>query len=291
MKKSHRPQNQFRLSGNGFERPFSGSTEVKRIVFISAEGTETEPSYFKLVNNYLQKNGRCPFLIHVLKHNRDEASSPDRVLELLEECRRIREDLLFKDIIDESSRGFSKKQIKSFFTEPARLSAKTRKRIGIAITKLGINFDYYRYLHELGSPYSKDSFAIVLDRDPQGRSRSELEKILSVCRERKIGFCLSNPCFEFWLILHFDYRLTKEDRKELASNKHISKDNTYASRLLSSLAHHQKKINSTAFNQLYLHKTKKALLAAKRFATDETAVLDELGTRVPIIIEPIINWL
>ena len=286
-------QNQFRLSGSGFERPPMGVTEAKRVIFISAEGTKTEPSYFKRINDRLKENKQCPFIIHVLEHDRDTASSPDRVLELLEECRQLRKEdgeaVLFKSIVDRSSRIFSVDQVKTYFFNPEQLPLRVRRRIGIAITKLGINVDYYYFLRGLGS--SGDSFAVVIDRDPQGRLRSELKKLLDVCQKQNIDFCLSNPCFDFWLILHFDYHLTENDQKDLLSNKRVSGDHSFASRLLCNLAHHKKKIKVSDFNQLYLHKTKKALRMAKRFAIDETDVLDKLGTRVPVIIERIVDWL
>ena len=43
---------------------------------------------------------------------------------------------------------------------------------------------------------------MVVDRDqwPAGR----LDDVAKICRENGIGLCVSNPAFEFWLLLHFE---------------------------------------------------------------------------------------
>jgi len=43
---------------------------------------------------------------------------------------------------------------------------------------------------------------MVIDRDqwPAGN----LDQVVKSCRKNKIGLCVSNPAFEFWLLLHFE---------------------------------------------------------------------------------------
>lgn len=298
MNMGNSPAPKFRLSQDAFNRPEDNSIDAKRIIFISTEGTETEPNYFGFLDAYIRKNHReCPYAIHVLGHNRDTKSSPEQVLALLEECRSIRNDeVVFRNIAKQSSRILKEDQVRVFFSDPDRLSKKKRDEIHSAITKLGINIDYYRYLRTIGSRNNQngDVFAVVIDRDPQAqesRTKKDLSTILSACQKRNIEFCLSNPCFELWLILHFDYRLTAKTREQLRVNDCTSKDHTFTSRLLSRLAGHKKKINETKFLRLYLPKTKKALNKAKNLATSETDVLDKIGTRVPIIIERFADYL
>ena len=286
----------YRLSQDPFDRPEDNSINAKRFIFISAEGTETEPDYFGHLDEYIRSyHPECPYAIHVLGHNRDTKSSPEQVLELLEECSSIRDDeVIFKNIVKQSSRILKEKHVRAFFSDPGSLPEKKRKEIHSAITKLGINVDYCRYLRAIGSRDNGDIFAVVIDREPQaphGHSKKDLETILSACQKRNFDFCLSNPCFDLWLILHFDYRLTPKIRAQLSLNKRVSVDHTYASRLLSNLARHKKKINKTKFLRLYLPKTGKALIEAKKLATSETEVLDKIGTRVPVIIERFANYL
>ena len=47
-----------------------------------------------------------------------------------------------------------------------------------------------------------DELWMVIDRDRW--TIQMLSDIISQCKQKGIGFCISNPCFEIWLILHFE---------------------------------------------------------------------------------------
>ena len=140
---------QFRLSANAFDRPDSETAEPKAVIFISSEGTETEPDYFEQLNSYLDR--KSPYIIHVLKHVRDTASDPRHVLDLLEECRNIRSGRPFFGIKSNKKEiRLTEKRILEFFSNPDVFSKKEQEEFKIAVTKLGIDVDYYRYLRETG---------------------------------------------------------------------------------------------------------------------------------------------
>lgn len=48
----------------------------------------------------------------------------------------------------------------------------------------------------------KDKVWLVLDRDTW--SKEVLDTVWHRCRELRFNFAVSNPCFEYWLLLHFE---------------------------------------------------------------------------------------
>jgi hypothetical protein len=61
---------------------------------------------------------------------------------------------------------------------------------------------------------------IVIDRDVErtnggGHTLKNFNQAIARARDKKIKVAYSNPCFEIWYLLHFDYRNTAIDRDEL----------------------------------------------------------------------------
>ena len=283
----------FRLSSNGFERPKEHIVETKRMIFVSAEGTCTEPDYFNLLNENLKRD--CPFKIQVLDHHRDTNSDPKHVLDLLEECREIRTHgmSLFARTVAEAEPELTEDRVLHFFEHPETLTETEKACVQIAIIKMGIDADYCRYLQEVGDQKTsgEDRFAIVIDRDSGTHTRDTIIEIRDVCREKHFEFCLSNPCFDLWLLLHLEFRLTTPVKKKLETNAYVSGKNTYSASLVAQHAHHAKSIPEMTFKRLYLPKIRSALKRAAKLATDEDAVIDRLGTRVPVLIQDLTRWL
>ena len=53
-----------------------------------------------------------------------------------------------------------------------------------------------------------DKICFIVDRDRESfvahPENNQYKYVLDKCREKGFGFYLTNPCFEFWLLLHFD---------------------------------------------------------------------------------------
>lgn len=79
-----------------------------------------------------------------------------------------------------------------------------------------------------------DELWMVIDRDRW--TIQMLSNIISQCKQKGIGLCISNPCFEIWLILHYK-DLTKESQETkdaLRINKKQG-NNTYVKSYISDL--------------------------------------------------------
>lgn len=286
-------ENPFRLSSNAFTRPPENIKNAKSIIFISAEGTCTEPDYFEHLNSHLKRD--CPYVLHVLHHDHDTKSDPRNVLALLEQCSAIRANgaSLFAKSVADTADSLTEQSIHEFFDHPETLSKAKRIAINSAIVKMGIDIDYCRFLREIGDPKSAsaDCFVLVIDRDKENHNRKTLVEIRDVCRKNGFDFCLSNPCFDIWLLLHLEVRLSANVKQNLLANRHVSEDNTYSSKLLSDYAHHGKSIGECKFVKTYLPKIRHALGRARRLSTSEDSVIDNLGTRVPILMDKVLRWL
>jgi hypothetical protein len=73
----------------------------------------------------------------------------------------------------------------------------------------------------------RESFICKLDNDQYGY-------VQKTCEQRKMGFYVTNPCFEFWLLLHFDQVYTL-DRTQLLANPKVSSRRRYAEHELNKL--------------------------------------------------------
>ena len=283
----------YRLSGGLFDRE-EETSEVKRLFFLSVEGISTEPSYFINLNRVLRDLGVDDATLVVLRHRNDGLSSPDDVYSLLEECSNLRDKgndtLLPTPVIEKLREEFSEEDIKNLLSEASDVSSDKVRRFRDMLATLGINLNYRDYIKSI--PSSADKFVIVIDRDVHSHTRACLEEIYRKCNDRSFICCLTNPCFEFWLLLHLvdaQAFLNSDELKKIRENAKISKRHTYVSGRLSGLAKHFKHIKERTFDKLYKPNIGKAMEGARKFATTGEDVLDNVGTTIPLLIENIFN--
>ena len=265
----------------------------KKVIFISAEGTETESDYFNhLYASLVEKHGKTlPFILVVLEHERDTDSDPRHVLGLIEECSRIRNDnLIFSSELGNLGEKFSEERVIKFFKEPESFDVEERTDFYDTLVKIGIDVDYYQKLRSEGGGDNDDIFAIVIDRDQGCHSLAMLKDVKSKCQNRGFLYCLTNPCFEFWLLLHFvDVArvLNEEQKVQCLANDHVSNNHTYVSKLLSENVHHRKSIPKQTFDDKYFPHIKDALRHLQSLAIDENDVLLALGSSLPVLFNEI----
>ncbi len=81
-----------------------------------------------------------------------------------------------------------------------------------------------------------DELWIVVDRDRW--TNKMLSNIARLCAQNKnLRFCVSNPCFELWLLLHLDdvSLYSDEDKKSLTANRKSTRHKTWLKQKLSVL--------------------------------------------------------
>lgn len=283
--------NKFRLSANVYERENDEEKEnVQKIIFLSVEGNNTEKEYFEGISKYRTLLGITSRVnVEVLKRRkRDTNSAPQQVVELLEEYLRLREigdgdEDLIKEIPKEFVERYGLDFIRNYLKEPNSVPKQERNAFNTELLKIGYNASYRKYLRKYN--HQLDEFAVLIDRDLQTHSEINMEDIISYCKEKHYNCYIANPCFEFWLLLHFSDVKTEysKDLDKIRENAKVSKNHTYVSKELSNKVHHGKK--GIHFEKNYLSHVDTAIARAKDFSSDETELIHNIGCNIWKMLE------
>jgi hypothetical protein len=75
--------------------------------------------------------------------------------------------------------------------------------------------DNYKKIYAIDA---QDELWLVLDRDRQNFKIKNLAEIVTLCKQKNYELAITNPCFEFWLLLHLvDYK--NYEMQDLLENK------------------------------------------------------------------------
>ena len=280
--------NKYRLSSKSYDRETPNEQITPRkIYFISVEGVATEVEYLQGLSDYRTELSINALVnIEVLRRKtKDGYSAPEQVIELLEEYLSLREagNNIFSDIPDEIKNNFSPDFIQLYIETPESISPKERNRFELALRKAGYDLAYRKYLSKYTSNF--DEFCILIDRDAGSHSSEDMNFILQYCKEKKYRCFITNPCFEFWLLLHFSdvYEEYSDQLDLIRENKKVSNAHTFVSNELSVKAHHGKK--GIAFKEKYLPHIEEAIIRASKFASDNEALITDIGCNIWILIK------
>lgn len=269
----------YRLSAdNLFERSEENNPkDVERIVFLSVEGNQTEQDYFKWLEKYRDKCGINSLIhVHVLhRSNEDGRSGVQDILELLEEYITLRTNSnLPEGLREKIPEKYSDEFIINYLNEK-EIDSKLKEQFEKDLEIAKIDLAYTTFLREYKS--ENDIFGIVFDRDWHCHKHSQLKEIVSICHKKEYKIYLSNPCFEFWLLLH-----VTDVKNEYANclnkflqNPSVSKRHTFTSRELSKKSGHHKDISEEVFVEKYLPNID---IAIERASKDyETTITELIG--------------
>ncbi|MDR1700911.1 MAG: RloB family protein [Lachnoclostridium sp.] len=286
--------NKYRLSSSGFDREKEEDKIEPHIVFfLSVEGNDTEVVYFegiKFHKNELHINAIVN--VEVLRRRKkDTQGAPIKVVELLEEYLRLREhgkENLIDDIPHDVIEKYGVEFIRTYLESPEKINKNDMRSFNKELTKIGYDITYRNYLLKYDNDC--DEFAILIDRDRTSKDEENMREIIRYCREKKYSCYITNPCFEFWLLLHVsnikDEYSDKYDK--IAANEKVSNRHTYVSKELSNKLHHGKsRIN---FEEKYLPYIDLAIKRAKEFASNEEDLVTEIGSNIWKLIERMRNY-
>lgn len=276
----------YRLGSSSlFIRPNEESVEPKRVVFLSVEGTKTEVQYLHFIEQYRERLGINAIVhIEVLRRH-DTKSDPENVLELLEEYIQFREDKMFEKKIDSLClKEYSTEIIKSYLENPSCLPAKQRNKFQAVLREEQIDLLYLDFLNKYQG--KDDEFGIVIDRDCGSHSAKQMKSVVEKCREKHYLCYITNPCIEFWQLLHvsdvaFEYAELLED---IGRNETDGKKHTFVSNLLYEKTGERKGIQAKNFEKYYLPNVDLAVERAKKFAPSNQ-LLEKIGSNLWELIE------
>jgi len=122
-----------------------------------------------------------------------------------------------------------------------------------------------------------DKACIIIDRDQDSFTSTQYEQVLELCCKKKIYPYISNPCFEFWLLLHFPV-VWELDRQKLLENKKISRTKSFLEGELQKIDSSFQK-NHLRFKMFEEH-IDTAIKNEASFCEDIAALKTELGSNV-----------
>ena len=131
-----------------------------------------------------------------------------------------------------------------------------------------------------------DLFGIVIDRDCGSHSIEQMKQVVKKSREKKYLCYITNPCMEFWQLLHVSDVASEysELLGDILRNKLDEKDNSFVSNLLYEKTGQRKAIQVKTFEKFYLPNVDLAIERAKGFASEDR-LLEELGSNLWELIE------
>lgn len=286
--------NRYRLTSTVYDREDEAQKIIpEKRVFLSVEGNVTEKEYFDgLSKNRVQIGINAKVDVEVLRRGKkDTNSAPQQVIELLEEYVRLREqneDDILQEVSEQFKEQFSLDFIKQFLETPDKLPKKQRNLFATELKKIGYDINYRKYLKKYNN--ERDEFAVLIDRDMQTHSESNMSECIKYCRDNEYKCYIANPCFEFWLLMHLaDIEAEFGDQLDkIKENKKVSEQHTFVSREVSNRAHHGK--SGINFARRYLPYMDKAVIQAKRFPDDEYELVDSIGCNLWRLIEELKNY-
>ncbi len=248
----------------------SQSKEPKSKYFLFFEGEKTEHIYFDSVKNLKKQIGISP-LIDIIPMFRSYSekgfSNPkkivDKVVDIVEQnegkymtygtfrnnvmdyfkevdlfCQyNIQEHDVFTVLLN-ICRNYSNRNEDE--NEKIEDIEKLYNDIFIEFTFINIQ-EFYQYMQIPSITYSKDydTICLIIDRDKQSFKSTQYDKVLDICKQHNFELCVTNPCFEFWLLLHFD-QVFSINEEELLKNCKVTNKKTYVMKELSKIIPYQK---------------------------------------------------
>jgi len=220
--------------------------QLKRKYFLVFEGTKTEVQYFNgIIDNRdeLGVNSLIELTPLLRSYNEENWSNPKKILLMLIEylensvkqnltvdlfVDRVADWMLEEDIINANG-IYNKESFKTggvkHFIEDGYLPSDIIKLdiackiivsfltcdINIADAMTSIN-EYVNSQRIVYDPET-DKVCLITDRDKQCFKSQQYDFVLKTCEEKRYSFYVTNPCFEFWLLLHFDevLQMNKDD--------------------------------------------------------------------------------
>ena len=129
-----------------------------------------------------------------------------------------------------------------------------------------------------------DKICLIADRDKQSFKEDQYDYVVKTCKEKGYNFYISNPCFEFWLLLHYDEILDMDREKLLTNPKETPRaKKRFLEKQLSSLMEGYNK-NNLQFSKI-VDKVSVAIKNEKQFCENIEELKTELGCNIGLLIK------
>jgi len=134
-----------------------------------------------------------------------------------------------------------------------------------------------------------EEFCLIVDRDPHSFTETQFDKLLKCCKDEGYSIYLSNPNFEFWLLLHFlNEELSLEERKEFLADKG-KLENALQYFLIKNEFSRAQNFNKRIKFEHYKDGLEKAIENGRYYEGDLEKLKENIGTNVYKLLEEMIK--
>ena len=296
----------------------SKEDRTRKKYFLVFEGNRTEGIYFNAINELKDKIGINP-LIEIISIERTYTeegwSNPkkileqllkdleeiengkisyktlvDKIIEIIMEDEKISSKIL-KEISSEKMIENIKNDIESLDNIVENVEEDCEFLLNMIIKKLFLTIEeipniletVLKNIENKQITYSEDidKMCLIVDRDKKSFKEEQYNYVKEECKKKNFKLYVTNPCFEFWLLLHFD-EVHLINKEELLENKRASSKVRFVeSELKKYFPYNKNKYNA----ELLIEKIDLAIENEKRFCEDIERLKNELGSNVGLLIQ------
>ena len=286
--------------------------------FLVFEGNRTEEIYFNAINELKDKIGINP-LIEIISIERTYTeegwSNPkkileqllkdleeiengkisyktlvDKIIEIIMEDKKISSKIL-KEISSEKMIENIKNDIESLDNIVENVEEDCEFLLNMIIKKLFLTIEeipniletVLKNIENKQITYSEDidKMCLIVDRDKKSFKEEQYNYVKEECKKKNFKLYVTNPCFEFWLLLHFD-EVHLINKEELLENKRASSKVRFVeSELKKYFPYNKNKYNA----ELLIEKIDLAIENEKKFCENIEELKDKLGSNIGLLIK------
>ena len=298
----------------------SKEDRTRKKYFLVFEGNRTEGIYFNTINELKDKIGINP-LIEIISIERTYTeegwSNPkkileqllkdleeiengkisyktlvDKIIEIIMEDEKISSKIL-KEISSEKMIENIKNDIESLDNIVENVEEDCEFLLNMIIKKLFLTIEeipniletVLKNIENKQITYSEDidKMCFIVDRDKKSFKEEQYNYVKKECKRKNFKLYVTNPCFEFWLLLHFD-EVHSIDKEKLLENNRItakSKVRYVEAELKKYFPYNKNKYNA----ELLIEKIDLAIENEKKFCEDIEELKDKLGSNIGLLIQ------
>lgn len=289
--------------------------EVKKRYFLIYEGKNTEAIYFDAMvrlKEYISINPLIEVIPVIRSYSEEGWSNPkkilDRIIQNVEELKsgEISYETLLNRIMDyfqeEGILAKNRPLARSYWITlqqickeelEVSLEEKVTNILG-ACEKIfdilkeeskleKIVVDIPRVINNSELTYSDkiDKICLIIDRDKKSFTSTQYDYVVAQCKNRNYGIYITNPCFEFWLLMHFD-DVRDLDPDSLLENQKVSAERRYCEKELRKRIPNYRKSQYDA-NEL-VKNVDKAIRNEHLYCENEYELKNLIGSNIGMLI-------
>ena len=281
---------------------------------------DTEVIYFDAVRTMRESIGINPLieLIPIIRSFSEEGwSNPKKILDrVIENLRESKEqfisyesllnrimDYLYETKVITTSKVLARNIWKTMLqTCDKKLKKSTEDRVDNIETSCKILIEDLREEYEVvnivediseiikdsGLTYEEgfDQICLIVDRDKDSfistPENNQYKYVLDKCNKMGFQFCVTNPCFEFWLLLHFD-EVFELDEEKLLNNFKVTAKRRYAENELRKIWPGYNK--SSYHSEKLVKNIDKAIENEKKFCEDIEQLENSVGSNIGRLVQ------